>query len=98
MPLRPRGVSSSTESSSKEGCKPFLWQLDSVSLDPRKPELEMVALRPNGLDLHRLAGRLRGRHYGLGGEVEGNAEDIGIFGVEQPSLVQVVRLAAQGPC
>ena len=89
------GVSSRTESSLNVGRQPFLRQFDAVALDAREADFERVALGPHGLDLDRLARRLRRRDDRLGGEVEGNAEDVGVLDVEQAVLVQVVGLAAQ---
>ena len=77
------------------GGEPLLGQLDAVALDAREADLERVALRAHGLDLDRLARRLRRRDDRLGGEVERNAEDVGVLDVEQALLVQVVGLAAQ---
>ena len=77
------------------GGQPFLRQLDAIALDAREADFERVALGPHGLDLNGLARRLRRRDDRLGREVEGNAEDVGVFDVEQPFLVQVVGLAAQ---
>ena len=77
------------------GGQPFLRQLDAIALDAREADFQRVALRAHGLDLHRLARRLRRGDDRLGREVEGNAEDVGVFDVEQPFLVQVVGLAAQ---
>ena len=90
------GVSSRIESSLNSAFEPFLGQFDAVALDAREADFERVALRPHGLDLNRLARRLRRSDDRLGGEVERNAEDVGIFDVEQPFFVQVVGLAAQG--
>ena len=78
------------------GGEPFLRQFDAVAFDAREADFERVALGPHGLDLDRLARRLRRRDDRLGREVEGNAEDVGVFDVEEPFFVQVVGLAAQG--
>ena len=78
------------------GREPLLGQLDAIALDAREADFQSIALGPHGLDLDRLAGRLRRRHDRLGGEVERNAEDVGVFDVEQAFFVQVVGLAAQG--
>jgi hypothetical protein len=74
----------------------LLGQLDAVAFDAREADFQGVAVRADRLDLHRLARRLRRRDDGLGGEVEGDAEDVGVFDVEQAFLVEVVGLAAQG--
>ncbi len=65
------------------GGEPLLRQLDAVAFDAREADFERVALRAHGLDLNRLARRLRRGDDGLGGEVEGNAEDVGVFDVEE---------------
>ena len=77
------------------GGQPFLGQLDAVAFDAREADFQCVALGAHGLDLDGLARRLRRRDDRLGGEVEGNAEDVGIFDIEQALLVQLVGLAAQ---
>ena len=69
---------------------------DAIALDARKTDFERVAFGPDSLDLDRLARRLRRRDDRLRGEVERNAEHVGVLDVEQILLVQVVRLAAQG--
>jgi hypothetical protein len=71
-------------------------QLHSVPCDAREADLQGVALGAHGLDLNRLPWRLGRRDDGLGREVEGDAEDVGVLDVEQALLVQVVGLAAQG--
>ena len=57
-----------------------------------------LQFRPHGFDLYRLAWRLRRGDDGLGGEVEGNAEDIGVFHIKEAFvrtvLIQFVGLAA----
>ena len=45
--------------------------------------------------MHGSSWRLRLRHHGFGGEVEGDAEHVGVFHVEEALFVQVVGLAAQ---
>ena len=77
------------------GGQPLLGQFDAVAFDAREADFERIALGPHGLDLDRLARRLRRRDDRLGGEVERNAEHVGIFDVEQAFLVQLVGLAAQ---
>ena len=77
------------------GCQPLLGQFDAVAFDAREADFERVALGADRLDLDRLARRLRRRDDRLGREVEGNAEDVGVFDVEEALLVQVVGLAAQ---
>jgi len=57
----------------------------------------VVTLRANRLELYSFAGRLRwGAMTGLGGKVEGNAKHIGIFNIEEPLLIQLIRLVTQG--
>ena len=77
------------------GGQPLLGQLHAVALDAREADFERIALGAHGLDLDRLARRLRRGDDRLGGEVERNAEHVGVFDVEQALLVQVVGLAAQ---
>ena len=78
------------------GGQAFLGQLDAVALDAREADLQCVAVGADGLDLDGLARRLRRGDDRLGGEVEGDAEDVGVLDVEEALLVQVVGLAAQG--
>ncbi len=89
------GVSSRIGVVVELGRQPLLGQLDAIALDAREADFERVALGPHGLDLDRLARRLRRRDDRLGREVERNAEDVGVLDVEQALLVQVVGLAAQ---
>ena len=77
------------------GGQPFFGQFDAIALDAGKADFEGIALGAHGLDLDGLAGRLRRRDHRLGGEIEGNAQDIGIFDIEQALFVQIVGLAAQ---
>ena len=65
------------------GGQPFLGQFDPIAFDAREADFERVALGPHGLDLDGLARRLRRGDDRLGREVEGNAEDVGVFDVEQ---------------
>ena len=78
------------------GGEPFLRQFDAIAFDARKADFKRVALRPHGFDLDRLARRLRRGDDGLGREVEGDAEDVGIFHVEELLFIEVVGLAAEG--
>ena len=83
------GLSSRMESSLKSAVEPLLGQLHAIAFDARKADFERVALGADGLDLNRLARRLRRGDDRLRGEVEGNAEDVGVFDVEEsfrPSL------------
>ena len=65
------------------GGQPLLGQLDAIALDAREADFQRVAVGAHGLDLDGLARRLRRSDDGLGGEVEGNAEDVGVLDVEQ---------------
>ena len=78
--------------------EPFLRQLDAIALDAREADFECVALGPHGLDLDRLARRLRRSDDRLGREVEGNAEHVGIFDIEEACLRSARRTggAARG--
>ena len=78
------------------GCEALLGQIDAITFDAREANFERVALGSHSLDLNRFARRLGRRDDGLGREVEGNAEHIGVFDIEQAVLVEVVGLAAQG--
>ena len=78
------------------GREAFLGQFDAVAFDARKADFERIALRTDGLDLNRLARWLRRSDDGLGREIEGNAEDIGIFDIEETFFIEIVGLAAEG--
>ena len=73
----------------------FVRQLDAVAGHAGEGDLQRLA-RPHGVHAHRLGRLGRLDHHGLGGEVEGDAEDVGIFGVEHFFVIQLVGLAAQG--
>ena len=78
------------------GGEPVVGELDAVPLHPREADLAGVALRGHRLDLHGLAGRLRLHDDGLAGEVERDAEHVGVLDVEEPGpVVEVVRLAPE---
>ena len=77
--------------------QPFLRQFDAIACHTGKADFEVIAVGTNGLDVDGLAGRLRGRDHRLGGEIEGNAQHIGIFHIEQVFLIEIVGLAAQCP-
>src|SRR5581483_1480361 len=73
----------------ERGRQPLGWQLDTVALHAREANLEMVAVRPDGSDHHRLS-RWRWRHdYGFCREVERHAEDVSVLRVEQTFVVQL---------
>ena len=78
-----------------ERCVHVLFgQFHAVALDAREADLAGIPLRrdrPDGYGLARL--RLFG-HHRLGGEVERDAEHVGVFDVEQAVFVQIVGLAA----
>jgi len=78
------------------GLQTLLRQLHPITHHPWKTDFEGVPLRPHRLDLDGLARWLRWRHDRLGGEIEGDAEYVRILDVEEPVLVQLVGLAAQG--
>ena len=71
-------------------------QLGAIALHAREADFAVVAVGADGFDLDGLARFLRRRDHGLGGEIEGDAEHVGVFDVEQAFLVKLVRLAAQG--
>ena len=70
-------------------------KLDAITHDAGKANFQSIPVRPNGLDLDGLPRRDGNDDDWLGGKVEGNAEHVGIFDVEESFLIQVVRLAAQ---
>ncbi len=75
--------------------EPFLRQLDAIALHAWEADFQCIALRAHCLHLNRFPRLLRRRHHRLGVEVEGNAEHVGVFHVEEVFLIQVVRLAAK---
>ena len=72
-----------------------LGKLDAIPHDAGKANFQSISVRPDGLDLDGLPRRDGNDHDWLRGKVEGNAEHVGIFDIEESFLVQVVRLAAQ---
>ena len=70
-------------------------QLDAIAFDAREADFERVALRADRMDADGLARLGRRRDDGLRREVEGDAENVGIFDVEQAVFIQIVGLAAQ---
>ena len=75
--------------------QPLRGQLHAVADHAREADLQRVALGAHRLHLNGLARRLRRRDHWLGGEIERNAEHVGVLDVELPLVVQVVRLPAQ---
>ncbi|GBE49014.1 hypothetical protein BMS3Bbin12_02207 [bacterium BMS3Bbin12] len=73
----------------------FLRQFYTITFDTGEADLQRVPFRAHGLDLDGFPRRLRRHHDGLGGEVEGDAEHVGIFDIEQAFLVEVVGLTTQ---
>ena len=65
------------------GGQPFLRQFDAIAFDAREADFKRVALGAHGFDLNRLTRRLRRGDDRLGREIEGNAEDVGIFDIEK---------------
>ncbi|MDT4852850.1 hypothetical protein FQZ97_870990 [compost metagenome] len=73
----------------------FFRQLDPIAFDTWKDDLQRIALGAHRFDLHGFA-RCGGRcDDGFGCEVEGDAEHVGVFDVEQALVVQLIGLAAQ---
>ncbi len=62
--------------------QPFLRQFDPVAGDTREADFERVAVGTNGLHLDGFARRLRRSDDRFGGEIERNAQDVGVFDVE----------------
>jgi hypothetical protein len=79
----------------KLGNEALLRQFNTIPLNPRKTDFEVVSLGTNGFDLHCLAWRVGRSDNGFCREIEGNAENVRILGIEEIFLVEVVRLAAQ---
>jgi hypothetical protein len=75
--------------------QPLARQLDAITVRARKANLQVIPIRTNSPDLYRLLRRRRRRDHGFGCEVERHAEDVGVLGVEEPFLVEVVGLAAE---
>ena len=71
-------------------------QFDAVALDAREPNLARIPIRGDRPDRYRLAWLRLFGHHRLGGEVERDAEHVGILDVEQILFIQIVGLAAQG--
>ena len=74
--------------------KPFHRQFHAIALDTREANFECIAFGAHGLDLHCLARRLGWGDDRLGGEIEGDAENVRVFDVEQTLIIQLVGLAA----
>jgi len=77
------------------GDQTLLGQFDPVALDTGKGDFQRIPLGAHGLDLDGLARGLRLGHDRLGGEVEGDPEDIGILDIEQ-ALPRSVRRTGGG--
>ena len=91
-----RGVKDEAGIRREGGGNSVLREFDAVAGDAGKANFEAVAVGTDGADGDGLSGRLgRGDNW-LGVEVEGNAEDIGVFDIELVVFVKVVRLAAEG--
>ncbi len=78
----------------KFGDEPLPGLLGAVALDAGEGDFELLAI------LHRMdadggLGWLRLGDDGLGGEIEGDAEDVGVFDIEEAFLIEFVGLAAQ---
>ena len=70
-------------------------QHHAVALHPGKANLQRVTLGLHGFDLHGFARRCGFDDGGLGVEVKGDAQHVGVFDVEQAFAIDLVRLAAQ---
>ena len=81
----------------KLGFEPFLREGNAVALDAREAYFAGVALGADGLHLYGLARWQDRRDDRTGGEVEGDAEDVGVLDVEEVFLIEVVGLPAQRP-
>jgi len=76
--------------------KAFFRQLHPIALDAREGDFQRIPLGPDGLDLHRFWRWLWRGDDRLGGEIERNGENVGIFHDKQPLLIKFVDQAAQG--
>ena len=77
------------------GGEASVGQFDAVAFDTREADFERVAFGPHGANADGWPGRFGRRDDGLGGEVERDAENVGVFDGQQPVFVEVVGLAAQ---
>ena len=75
------------------GSQPLFGQLDAVTDDAREADFQGIAVGPHSLHVDGLARRLRRRHDRLGREIERDAQHVGVFGIEQPLFVELIRLA-----
>ena len=91
------GVRSSRESLGEVGDQVLLGWILPVAGDSRERDLQVVALGAYCLHLHRLLWLARANDHRTGGEVEGNAQHVGIFDVKLVVLVQFVGLAPERP-
>ena len=82
------------------GCElrfePLLRQFGAIALDPRKADFERVAIGADGVDMDRVIGLGRLGLNGRRGEIERDAENVGIFYLEQAIGLLDIGLAAQG--
>src|SRR5204863_8696074 len=70
----------------------LIGQFSAVTLDPWKTDFEGIAFRAHCVNGDGLARRLRWRDDRLRVEVERNPQDVGVLNVEEPLVVQIVRL------
>ena len=77
------------------GSQTFFRKFDPIAFDTGKGNFERVTIWPNRMDPDRLARFDRRRNDRLGGEVERDAEDVGILDIEQLFLVEIVGLSTQ---
>jgi hypothetical protein len=89
------GLSSRTEIVVEVGSQAFLGQLHAIALDAWEADFKGVALRGYCSHLDRLARGLRRSDDRLRREVEGNAEDVSVFHIEQAFFVLIIRLTTQ---
>ena len=82
------------ESSVKLRRQPLFGEFDAIALDARKRDFKMRAFLDR-LDARDGLGRDDGRNHRLRREAEGNAENVGVFDVEQLLVVFLIGLAAQ---
>ena len=81
----------------ERGREAFFGELDTVPMHAGEANFALVPLRRNCLHRYCIARRLWWSDYGFGGEVEGDAEHIGVLDIKNIVFVEVVGLAAQRP-
>ena len=71
------------ESAVNLAARPSCGQFDAIAFDAGKADFQRVAFRADGIDVDRWPGRLGRGNDGFGGEVEGDAKNVGILDGEE---------------